>query len=342
MSDIYGGYVNQQLLKRMLGFEGKVNPVALKSGRRDLYTRSLAIRELQQFVRRYEWKNLPEGLDANLIERILYYRGRLVMFKLGDTFYSLPFALNGTIDVYGRYKTVTPLTFNGSIATDEDGKEQLTDGVWIGDLTLDVYYGSGDPLTKQAVILNDYTQGNSEFVIPRYAVNMVYHEDLANIIILIRHNLISSARVYTLRVMDKGQYDAVMAELNDMEKDILENGKRVFPITASTKLEEILQDKKLETQQYWEAYVSQDNLRENLMGIENNGIFKKKERQLKGEQELEASSADLVYEDGLFNRRQFCERFNKIYGTNIEVVESNVIQGVEELPQEGNEEEEEK
>ena len=339
MGDYYGGLVNQQMLKKQLGFDGKVNPVAIKSGRRDLYARSLAIRELEQFVRRYEWKNLPEGLDATLIERILYYRGRLVLFEYNGTFYSLPFALNGVIDVYGRYKTVTPLTFNGSIVTDDDGNQSMGDGEWISGLELNVYYGSGDIATKSGVILNDYTQGMSEFIIPRYQINHVYHEDLANIVILIRHNLISSARVYTLRVNDEGQYKAVMNELNDMETDILEGGKRVFPITAVQKLEEILQDKKLETQQYWEAYVSQDNLRENLMGIENNGIFKKKERQLKGEQELEASSADLVYEDGLFNRRQFAERVNILFGTNIEVVESAVIQGVEELPQEEVEEE---
>lgn len=342
MSDIYGGLINQQMLKKQLGFEGKVNPIAVMSDRRDLYTRTIASRELQQFVRRYQYENLPKGLDPNIIERILYYRGRLVLFKLGDTYYSLPFALNGSIDVYGRYKTVTPLTFNGSISTDSDGNEFLSDGEWISDMLLDVTYCEEDIEGKSGVILNDYTQGISEFIIPRYQLNMVYHEDLANVVILIRHNLISSARVYTIRVLDEGQMKAVMNELADMETDILQRGKRIYPITSSTKLEEILQDKKLETQQYWECYVSLDNLRENLIGIENNGIFKKKERQLKGEQELEASSADLVYEDGLFSRMQAFNRFNKLFGENVIVSESAVIQGVEELPAtEGKEEEEE-
>lgn len=331
MGDVYGGLVNQQLLKKALGFDGKVNPIAIKSDRKSKYSKAIATRELQQFVRRYEWKNLPPGLDGNLMERILYYRGRVVIFQLNGKAYALPFALNGTIDVYGRYRTVTPLTFNGSISTDEDGNEFMTDGEWISDMTLDVCYDKNDVEGKTGVILNDYTQGISEFIIPRYQLNQIYHDDLADIIVLIRHNLISSARIYTLRIMDKGQYDAVMEELGDMENAILENGKRIFPITSNMKLDEILKDKSLETQQYWECYVSQDNLRENLIGIENNGIFKKKERQLKGEQELEASSADLVYEDGLFNRQQAAERLNAMFGWNIECVESKVIQGVEEM-----------
>lgn len=328
MSFDYGGQINQQLLRKALGFEGKVNPIATVKGIKEEIERSLEIREKSQYVRRYRWINTPTGMDANLMERILYYRGRVVLFELEGKFYHLPFALNGTIDAYGRYKTVTPLTFNGTIRTDEDGRNYMGDGTLLNDLELKVLYDvDGYDGTQSAVILNDYTQGISEFIIPRYQLNRVYHSELANIVVLIKHNLISSARVYTTRVLDEGQKNAVLSEFNNMEEDIIQNGKRIFAITSQTKLEEILKDKTLETQEYWQCYVSLDNLRENLIGIENNGIFKKKERQLKGEQELEASSADLVYQDGLYNRQQMCQRFNAIFGTNMWVEESEVISG---------------
>lgn len=329
MSDFYKGLINQQELKGLIGAKGGVNPIASRSERRESLRQAFEIRELQQFVRRYRWTGLPKGLDPTLMERILYYRGRVVLFKFNEKYFAVPFALNGTIDVYGRYQTVVPLTFNGSVATDDDGKKSMTDGEFIQGMSVKVCYDVEDTEGKDAVILNDYTQGYSEWVLPRHQANKYYNSDLADIVVLIRHNLISSARVFSVRVLDEGQKESVLEEFNDMENNILENGKRIFPITASTSIEEFLKDKTLETQQYWECFVSLDNLRENLIGIENNGIFKKKERVLKGEQEIEAGSADLVYQDGLFNRQQMCESFNALFGENIWCEESEVISGVD-------------
>ncbi len=325
--DYYNGYVNQQVLKKELGFDGRVNPIIEKSERREYYRRSFEIRELQQFIRRYRWSGLPEGLDANLMERILYYRGRIVLFKLGERFYTLPFALNGNIDVYGRYNGVSPLTFNGSIATDEDGNNRMEDGIFIPDLIIKPCYDVNNLEDKNGVILNDYSQGISEWIKPRAICNKYFNQDLADIVVLIRHNLISSAKIFSVRCADQGQADAVIEEFNNLESQMLDNGKRVFPITSPLGMEELFKDKSLDTQNYWECFVSLDNLRENMIGIENNGIFKKKERVLKGEQELEAGSADLVYQDGLFNRQQFCERCNALFGTNMWCEESEVISG---------------
>ena len=324
---MYKGYVNQQELKGLIGAKGGVNPIAVKTGLLDDFASALEIRQRQQFIRRYRWTGLPKGMDATMIERILYYRGRLVAFRHGDTYYTLPFALNGNIDVYGRYQAVTPLTFNGSIITDGDGNKKMGDGDFITGKTFRVSYDIFDIEGKEAVILNDYTQGLSESIEPRHNINYPFIRGLAETLILIRHNLISSARVFTTRVLDEGQKQAVLDEFNNLEQDILEYGKKIFAVTASTELKELFSDKTLETQQYWECFVSQDNLRENLLGIENNGIFKKKERVLKGEQEMEAGSAEQVYGDGLYNRQVFAMIFNTIFGENIWCEESEVVAG---------------
>ena len=67
--------------------------------------RQLNIVDLQDALNRYTWYNLPKGLTGNLIERILYYKGQGALFYMesNETFYFLPFALDGSIDVYGRF-----------------------------------------------------------------------------------------------------------------------------------------------------------------------------------------------------------------------------------------------
>ena len=81
----------------------------------------LRIMDEQDAINSIKWYNLPNGLDSNLIERILFYRGQGMFFYMptDERFYFLPYALDGTIDVYGRFVDVTPLPFNGT-ASDGD------------------------------------------------------------------------------------------------------------------------------------------------------------------------------------------------------------------------------
>ena len=55
--------------------------------------KQLRIVDEQNAVNRFTWYNLPEGLNARLLERILYYKGQGAMFFLKDKFYFLPYAL---------------------------------------------------------------------------------------------------------------------------------------------------------------------------------------------------------------------------------------------------------
>lgn len=94
----------------------------------------LRVMDEQVAINRYTWYNLPDGLDGELLERILYYRGQGAFFYMeaDDRYYFLPYALAGGIDVYGRYRTITPLPFAGPTATtDSNGKSKA----WIEGLT---------------------------------------------------------------------------------------------------------------------------------------------------------------------------------------------------------------
>ena len=88
--------------------------------------KQLRILDEQNAVNRFTWYNLPSGLNSRLMERILYYRGQGMFFKLQDKFYFLPYALDGSIDVYGRFTDVTPLPFNGKSSTDGKDKPLIT------------------------------------------------------------------------------------------------------------------------------------------------------------------------------------------------------------------------
>ena len=56
---IYNGYVNQQALVKMAGFDGKYNPIAKTKDLIDKYERAQEIRKDNNCIRIY--KNTPKG-----------------------------------------------------------------------------------------------------------------------------------------------------------------------------------------------------------------------------------------------------------------------------------------
>ena len=72
---------------------------------------SLRILDEQNAVTRYTWYNLPCDITSQELERMLYYKGQLCMFYFEqlDKFFFMPYALDGTIDFYGRFNRVHPV-----------------------------------------------------------------------------------------------------------------------------------------------------------------------------------------------------------------------------------------
>ena len=73
--------------------------------------RILRLIDEQDAINRYKWYNLPCNISSEELERLLYYKGQLCFFyfKDLDEFYFMPFALDGSIDFYGRYNTIHPV-----------------------------------------------------------------------------------------------------------------------------------------------------------------------------------------------------------------------------------------
>ena len=94
---------------------------AIQKKHADEYLIKLRIKDIQDYIQRYKWFNLPEGIDQELLERMFYYRGAVGFFyePAENKAYILPYVLNGSIDMYGRYTGVSFLPFNGKAESDK-------------------------------------------------------------------------------------------------------------------------------------------------------------------------------------------------------------------------------
>lgn len=297
---------------------------------------NLTIMDEQNAINRYTWYNLPEGLTSQLIERILYYRGQGMLFKLQDKFYFLPYALDGTIDVYGRYTGVTPLPFNGT-ANDGD-----PDKPWIQGLTFTPYYEAPfipdfadkskeeimDIIDKAAVLLWDYSPGVSQQIVPRNVTTAPILSLMSDCLPFMRTALLNSTGVAGMKVANEGEVAEVKRASSSINRAAL-NGEKYVPIAGSIDFQELTGGAVGKAEEFLLAMQSLDNLRLSLYGLDNGGLFQKRSHMLEAEQEMNAGNTGLVAEDGLRNRQYFATIANTIWGGSIWCEPSECTIGVD-------------
>lgn len=61
----------------------------------------------------FEYKGLPKEIPFDVIERVLFYYGMGVMFKVGENLFFLPCSNTGDINIYGRPTQVQAIGLNG-------------------------------------------------------------------------------------------------------------------------------------------------------------------------------------------------------------------------------------
>lgn len=303
--------------------------------------KNLRIMDEQNAVNRYTWYNLPKGLDGQLIERILYYRGQGMLFMLQGKFYFLPYTLSAPegstgIDVYGRYTGVTPLPFNG---TSNDGK---ADSPWIRGLVYEPVYEAIDvadfegaspeeiraTIEKSCVLLHDYTPQISQTNIARQILNDPILDVMSDCIPFMRTALLNGTGVMGLRVGNENENAEVDAASNAINKAALE-GRKYVGITGTLDFQELTGGQVAKAEEYMLALQSLDNFRLSLYGLDNGGLFQKKSHMLEAEQEMNAGNTGLVAEDGLRNRQKFATIANSIFGSAMWCEPSECTLGVD-------------
>src|SRR5574344_696519 len=139
----------------------------------------------QDAVNRYVWYNLPANITSQELERMLYYKGQLCFFydKDLEEFYFMPYALDGTIDFYGRYNTIHPVPMTSG-TDDSTGKAQAS---LLSNIKLKCVYGVKMPeqlqyedLTNSAVLIHDYTKQLPQQITPRVYVNEAIIDSMAD------------------------------------------------------------------------------------------------------------------------------------------------------------------
>src|SRR5574344_757642 len=143
---------------------------------------------------------------------MLYYKGQLAFFYLKDLdeFYFMPYALDGTIDFYGRYNTIHPVPMTSG-TDDKAGKAQAE---YLSNIKLNCVYGIKLPdelkkedLTNSAVLLHDYSKQLSQTIIPTQQINDPIIDLEAECMPYLRTALLMSTGVKGVRVADADQAD---------------------------------------------------------------------------------------------------------------------------------------
>lgn len=282
--------------------------------------KAFRIMDEQNAVNRYTWYNLPSNLDSQLLERILYYKGQGAFFYLetNDQFYFLPYTLAGNIDVYGRFLSITPIPFAGGTTT-PDGKDKP----WIQGLTFNPQYSpilpsdlTYEDLTDKCVLLSDYTKQISQTVLPRQALQEPLLDLMSDCLPFCRTALLNGTGIQGMRVESEDEQSNVDAASRSVNNAAL-NGKKWVPIVGHVDFQDLTTSNAANSEQFLLTLQSVDNLRLSLLGLDNGGVFQKRERKLVAEAEQADNNVGLILQDGLTNRQNFCNIINSIWGLGV-------------------------
>ena len=280
--------------------------------------RAIRKNDEQIFVNRYTWFNLPMNLTGAELERMLYYKGQLAFFYLKDLdeFYFMPYALDGTIDFYGRYNTIHPVPMTSG-TDDKAGKAQAQ---YLSEIKLNCVYGIKLPedltekdLTESAVLLHDYTKQLSQSIIPTQQVNDPIIDLEAECMPYLRTALLMGTGVKGVRVADADQADSVREGSRSMI-DAATHAEPYVPITGAIEFQELTEGKVAQAQEFLMSMQSIDNFRLGLHGVQNGGLFEKSQYVNNSQTDMNYAGGDigLTLQDGLNIRQNFCNIVNSL------------------------------
>ena len=293
--------------------------------------------DYQQFLTRFKWNNLPEGMDSELIERILYFSGSAMFFYIKELnrFYFLPYGMSGEntevgIDFYGRFNRLKPYSFNGST---DGGGEKKADGKRItrSDLYLstqirdnikDIPMVESEEEARKiyengAVICWDMTPQLAYAVDSRNRISQSYVKYIVQILIQTKSALINSSGFNLFSSDTEASTDIMQLQIDAINAD-REKGKLSAVVSnALGKIENLQSNAPSAMGDFWNSLVSADNLRLKSMGIRNDGLVQKSQYQNIQEQSIDINDAMQVYWNAFMERVKFSAIVNSIWGLGI-------------------------
>lgn len=298
---------------------------------------SLKDMDYQQFLTRFRWVNLPEGLSSELLERILYFSGSAMFFYIKELnrFYFLPYGMSGEgtetgIDFYGQYNRLKPYSFNGS--TDGSGElnaagkklssQDLYLSTQIRDNIKDIPIVETEEEARKiyengAVICFDRTPQLSYLIESRNRISQSYVKYLIKILIQTKSALINSNGFNLFSTDSESAADILQLQIDTINED-RENGKLAAVVSSNLgNIENIQSNAPTAITDFWNAFVAADNLRLKSLGIQNDGVIQKKQYQNMQETTLDVDAAMQIYMNSYLERIKFAAIVNSIWGLGI-------------------------
>lgn len=281
----------------------------------------IKIKDEQDAINRFRWYNLPKGLTANLIERVLYFKGQGMFFKWGAKYYFLPYTLksegNTGIDCYGRYRYATPVALGSTEEENEKGKQEILVNNQAYKCIYDIMKIDESECEDCCVLLHDYSPGISQSILPRYMLQNEVIKAEAQTIPYMLTALINRTGVRGVRVPD----ETAVVDAMTLDKNIkvgAQTGKSLIPIMGRQDFQELSGGNNVgEPSVFMSAYQSLENFRKSVYGKKTDGMLQKSQHVLEGEHELNESSNDSQMNDALYLRQMFCLIADAVFGLDM-------------------------
>lgn len=321
----------------MMGFDPKTKlptRMATEGQLKEDIRKNIRIMDEQEAINRFKWYNLPDGIDSQLLERIIYYRGQAIFFY-DDTlekFFFLPYALSGTIDPYGRFLQVKALPFLGGTTEEKNGKLKAWTDLIIRKPIYSFEEVFNNPtkydVKDYCVILKDYTPQESENIIPRKDLQERIINLMAEAFPMARTNLIANCGVQGLRVSEEDSKKQVEV-MSQLIKRSAINGEPYTPVFGPTEFQQLTGGGTSKVQDFLMYMQSLDNFRRSCYGLKSGGVFEKKAHELQAEAMVNQSNTDLIYQDSYDRRKDFCDLVNLVFGLQIWCEPSETATGID-------------
>lgn len=283
----------------------------------------LTTNELSSYVGRFKYKNLPLGMNGEIIETMLYYKGQLAMFKLANKYYILPFVYAGTVNHLGLQEEIIPIPFNGTI---DSGKSIQSFAGNYKALLFEGMLGEDEYNEEDvAVVLRERSGLYLGATPPTIALTDQLLDKLAENVLLVRNNILLSHPVKYVTIESQDKSTSVNSQMANIFNNILE-GKLIQTVVGHLKFDDVSTNPpSVQVQQLWQNFASLNSLRLTSLGITNNGSFEKRERILTDEISGKQAETELILDDHLLLRQNWVDLINKVWGLNVSVALSDTL-----------------
>lgn len=257
-----------------------------------------------QFISRFKWKGLPKNIYAWNLERMLYTRSAVALGKIGKTFYLLPFVSTSGLNVNGLATEIQLITYNG---------QNQNEGANFGGKLPVNLSGHYEENAKAVILYDRFTcLTNSSGNISKMFLQLQIIEQIVNRLAYLNINLVNSQGKNVIICRDEKQASVIKKEL-----EALYSSSNNFALIRSMfDVQVINNEVDYREQELWEDIVSWNNLRLECLGITNNGLFNKKERQITGEISRSDEQTSAVLYNALQARKFFVEQVKEQFGND--------------------------